>query len=217
MNRFQLKILAVVTMLIDHIGAVFFPQAVLLRIIGRLSFPIFAFLISEGLTHTSNIKKYFLRLLLFAFISEVPFDLAFRMSIFNPQSQNIFFTLFFGLAAIYFLKAYLYQNPAIAVLLALSMALLAEFFNTDYGWFGVAAVIVFYCFRKSRIWGAAAFVLLAAAFGLLSSSLEIYAAAAIIPILAYNGEKGRWNWKYFFYLFYPVHLLLIYFIHLVAI
>jgi TraX protein. len=217
MSRFQLKLLAVVTMLVDHIGAVLFPGDPVLRMIGRLSFPIFAYLISEGLVHTSNVKKYFGRLFLFALISEIPFDLAFRSSLFYPQRQNIFFTLVLGLAALYFLQTYLHRRPAAAILLAACMALLAELTNTDYGWFGVAAIVVFYCFRNTRTRGVFVFALLVAGYSLTSSTLEIFAVGSCIPILLYNGQKGRWNWKYFFYAFYPAHLLILYLIHMIAI
>ncbi len=217
MSRFQLKILAIVTMLIDHIGAILFPQVVILRMIGRLSFPIFAFLISEGMFHTSNLRKYLWRLFLFALISEVPFDLAFHGTLFYPAGQNIFFTLFLGLAAIIFLQTYLAENSVIAIALACSMALLAEIFHTDYGWFGVAAVIIFYCFKKFRTKGVFVFSALVAGYSLLHSSLEIFAVASGIPILLYGGEKGKLKWKYFFYAFYPVHLLLLYFVHKVVI
>lgn len=213
MSRFQLKVLAIVTMLIDHIGAVLFPTVIPLRIIGRLSFPIFAYLISDGLVHTSNVKKYLGRLFLFALISEIPFDLAFHSTAFYPQSQSIFFTLFLGLAAIGFLHSYLQRNAPVTILLAAAMVLLAEVMHTDYGWFGVAAIIIFYCFRNYRAWGAAAFSLLVIVFSLIRSPLEIFAIASVVPILLYNGQKGKYSWKYFFYAFYPVHLLILYLIH----
>lgn len=217
MSRFQLKVLAIVTMLVDHTGAILFPQVTVLRMIGRLAFPIFAYMISEGLLHTSNVKRYFGRLFLFALISEVPFDLALWSTPFYPLRQNVFFTLVLGLAAIYFLDRYLKENSVIAVLLAASMALLAEAVNTDYGWFGVATVIIFYCFRNFRTRGVFVFTLLLLGYSLMYSRLEIFAVGSCIAILLYNGQKGKWNWKYFFYAFYPVHLLILYFIHMVAI
>ncbi|WP_312694011.1 TraX family protein, partial [Caproiciproducens sp.] len=94
MSSSQLKVLAVVTMLTDHIGAILFPSVLLFRIIGRLSFPLFCFLISEGLLYTANLKGYLERLFFFALISEVPYDLAFHGTVYYPQSQNVFFTLF---------------------------------------------------------------------------------------------------------------------------
>lgn len=217
MSRFQLKILAIVTMLIDHTGAILFPHILIFRMIGRLSFPIFAYLISEGLLHTSNVKKYMLRLLLFALISEVPFDLAFQGAIYYPQKQNIFFTLFLGLAAIAFLREYFTKNSVMAVAFAVAMAFFAEILHTDYGWFGVAVVILFYIYKNNRVGCVIAFVLLVAVYSLSYSLLEFFSVLSIVPILLYSGQKGRWSWKYFFYAFYPVHLLLLYFLHTVVI
>ncbi len=217
MSGFQLKVLAIITMLIDHIGAVLFPKVTILRIIGRLAFPIFAYLISEGMLHTSNIKKYLWRLFMFALISEIPFDLAFHGMLYDPNSQNVFFTLFLGLAAIAFLHTYFDKNPVLAIGFAAAAALLADFLRTDYGWFGVAAVILFYCFRNYRAAGVFVFALLVAGYSLMGRTLEFYAIASGVPILLYNGKKGSLNWKYFFYAFYPVHLLLLYFVHMVVI
>ena len=103
LSGFDLKIIAVITMIIDHAGAFLFPQAKILRIIGRISFPIFAFLICEGYEHTKDVKKYMLRLLLFAVISEPFFDLAMSGTIFSLNNgQNVIFTLLIGVVTIYF-------------------------------------------------------------------------------------------------------------------
>jgi TraX protein. len=215
-SRFQLKLLAVVTMLIDHAGAILFPDMVAFRVIGRISFPIFAFLIAEGLFRTSNVKVYLGRLFASAVISEVPYDLAFHGTVYYPQSQNIFFTLFIGLAAIAMLREYYEKNPVASILLAGAAVLLAEVLRTDYGWFGVAAVVIFYCMRSHPDKGTLAFTLLNTGFGLLSSKLQIVASAAGLPILLYSGKSGRFRWKYFFYAFYPAHLLLLFLIHMVV-
>ena len=216
MSGSQLKILAVVTMLIDHIGAILFPSVLVFRIIGRLSFPLFCFLISEGLLYTANLKGYLERLFFFALISEVPYDLAFHGTVYYPQSQNVFFTLFLGLAAISFLHSYLGSRPASALVLALVCVLFAEALHTDYGWFGVMLIIIFYCFKNYRTKGVLIFAVFNTGYGLLTGTVKLYAALAGFPIFLYNGKKGRLNWKYFFYAFYPAHLLLLYFVHKVA-
>ena len=216
MSRSQLKMLAVITMLIDHVGAIFFPSVPLFRIIGRLSFPLFCFFISEGLLYTSSIKSYLMRLFFFSLISEVPYDLAFHGTVYYPQSQNVFFTLFLGLAAIAILHTYLIARPAPAVLLAVACALLAEVLHTDYGWFGVVLIIIFYCFKNYRTRGVLIFTVFNTGYSLLTGPIKLYAALAGFPILAYNGKRGKWNWKYFFYAFYPVHLLILYLVHKVA-
>lgn len=216
MSSSQLKVLAVVTMLIDHIGAILFPSVLLFRIIGRLSFPLFCFLISEGLLYTANLKGYLERLFFFALISEVPYDLAFHGTVYYPQSQNVFFTLFLGLAAISFLHSYLGSRPASALVLALVCVLFAEALHTDYGWFGVMLIIIFYCFKNFRTKGVLIFAVFNTGYGLLTGTVKLYAVLAGFPIFLYNGKKGRLNWKYFFYAFYPAHLLLLYFVHKVA-
>lgn len=218
MDRFQLKLFAIATMLIDHIGAVLFPQYLLFRIIGRLSFPIFVYLIAQGLIYTSNVRAYLGRIFLFALISEIPFDLAFHRTVSYPGSQNVFFTLFLGLAAIAVLKEYWGKHPLPALLFAVAMAVLAELLQTDYGWFGVAGIIIFYCFRNDRAKGIFVFSLVLTGFSLMTGTLELYALLSGVLIYFYDGaKKGRWTLKYFFYAFYPVHLLLLYFIHAVVI
>lgn len=219
MNRFQLKLFAILTMLVDHVGAVLFPQYLAFRVIGRLAFPIFMYLIAQGLIYTSSVGAYLGRLFAFALISEIPFDLAFHRVVFYPGSQNVFFTLFLGLAAIAVLKRYWEAHPVPAFLFAAAMAVLAELMRTDYGWFGVAGIVVFYCFRNARGAGIAVFSLVLIAFSLISgSTLELFALFSGVVLYFYDStKKGRWNWKYFFYVFYPAHLLLLYFIRTVAI
>jgi hypothetical protein len=156
------------------------------------------------------------RLFLFALVSEVPYDLAFHGTVFYPRNQNVFFTLFLGLAAISLLHTYFDARPVSASLLAGACVLLAGALHTDYGWFGVLVIIIFYCARQYRTRGVFTFALLNTGFGLMTRTLQLYAVAAVIPIVLYNGKKGKLNWKYFFYAFYPVHLLLLYFVHKVA-
>jgi len=217
MSRSQLKILAIITMLIDHIGAIFFPHIALLRMIGRISFPLFCYFISEGLIYTSNVKGYLERLFVFALISEVPYDLAFHGTIYYPGKQNVFFTLCLGLIAISFLHTYLTEKPIAAIVLAGVSVLFAELLHTDYGWFGVVLIIIFYCFKNYRTKGIITFALFNTGFSLLTGSLQLYAIASGIPLLLYNGKKGKMNGKYLFYAFYPVHLLLLYFVYKVVI
>ena len=104
LDSFQLKCIAILTMFIDHMGAVFFPGELMFRYIGRIAFPIFAFLLVEGYFHTRDVRRYMLRLGLFAVISEIPYDLAFRETILEFEHQNVFFTLFIGVAMMYALE-----------------------------------------------------------------------------------------------------------------
>ncbi|MBD3244850.1 MAG: conjugal transfer protein TraX [Candidatus Moranbacteria bacterium] len=156
MSAFTLKILACLLMLADHIGLIFFPQNIFLRIIGRLCFPIFAFLVANGYVYTGNLKKYFLRLGGFFLISQIPYSLAIG-SIFE---LNIFFTLFLGLLFIFIFdktKHYLEQkkqdsrpyNFLIFFILAGLGLVLNLFLTFDYGIFGVLMILLFYIFRNN--------------------------------------------------------------------
>lgn len=224
-NSGDLKLIAMITMLIDHFGAAFliFYMNIgdnrlkyhelynITRSIGRISFPIFIFLLVEGLYHTRNIGKYLLRLSLFCIISEIPFDLAFRRRLFDWQYQNVFFTLLIGLAAIAlmqyinkFLKTIPFLDCLANILIAAAAMLLANFLKTDYSWAGVLAILTAYWLRSSdlQMW----FVCLVLFF--FSSDLELYALFCIPFIGHYNGKKGHLP-KWMPYLFYPVHLLIL--------
>ena len=103
-TSYQLKWIAIVTMLIDHIGAVLFPGEMILRYVGRISFPIFCFLLTEGVRYTRDIRMYMLRLGGFAILSEIPYDLAFHGRVVDPRYQNVFFTLLLGVILTYLLE-----------------------------------------------------------------------------------------------------------------
>lgn len=206
-----LKLIACLSMFIDHLGAVCFSGMMGFRIIGRLAFPIYCFLLVEGAVHTRNMKKYILRMGIFALISEVPFDLAFYHRLVYTGHQNVFFTLGLGLLAIWFLEHPIEQldipDVLYKLLVIIAAGLIAEFFNTDYGFTGIAVICIFYYLRgQPRLKYPIAVILLAAMGG-----VEVYAVLALIPILLYNGQRGRQTkaMQYGFYIFYPAHLLLI--------
>ena len=217
-----LKMIAIVTMVIDHIGAAVLARLLMvnglgeldqtnadaimqwlsangalywtytvMRMIGRVAFPIFCFLLVEGFLHTHDVKKYAMRLGLFALISEIPFDLAFSSKILEFNYQNVFFTLEWNQA----LKVILY-----ILIVAAGMAL-AYFLKTDYAEKGVFCIMVLYIFRKKKMWQLIA--------GCASFIWETPALFGFIPISFYNGTRG-WKMKYFFYIFYPAHLLILY-------
>lgn len=213
MSTFVLKLIAVISMLIDHTGAVLFPEEVWFRIVGRLAFPIFCFLIAEGYTHTRNVKRYAFRLFLFALLSEIPFDLLFFDSWFDISGQNVFFTLFLGLCAVWVADILKSRWPVPAFLCAGLFAAAAQLLCTDYGAFGVALIVAFFLCRDKDFLKTAAFLLLNTGDALLNDSMvQLYAAPAVLPILLYNGKPGKYRMKVFFYLFYPCHLLLLYFV-----
>lgn len=210
-----LKLIACLSMFIDHLGAVCFSGMMGFRIIGRLAFPIYCFLLVEGAVHTRNMKKYILRMGIFALISEVPFDLAFYHRLVYTGHQNVFFTLGLGLLAIWFLEHPIdnldIPDALYRLLVVIVAGLIAEFLNTDYGFTGVMIICIFYYLRERSLEKYLIVAILLAAMG----GVEVYAVLALIPILLYNGERGRQTkmMQYSFYIFYPAHLLLLAVLH----
>ncbi len=240
MERFRvlpesiLKIAAVLSMAIDHIGAsVLFPyveylfqtgapeaQEVyqvywVLRYIGRLAFPIYCYLMTEGFFHTRNKWKYARNLFLFALISEIPFDLALSWEAFCWEDQNVFWTLLFGLLGMMAMQKIWeteWQMTLKILLMGASgaaMIALAHFMHTDYEAWGVAAILVMYVLRNYRLIGFTAGLLIL----IWMNEVEVYALFALPLVFLYNGERGKQK-KWFFYAFYPGHFLVLYFIYL---
>ena len=214
MDRCQLKLIAVVSMLVDHIGAVLLPQYIALRYIGRIAFPIYCFLLVEGYYHTRDVKKYLLRLSCFALLSEIPYDLAFRRMPFYWNKQNVFFTLSIGLAVIA-LSDWLTDKSDRKEMVRIWQAivlmagcLLVSYIKSDYTYIGVILILFFYLLHESR-WQTVFALGILMGMEYFSGSIQWFAVTAAVPILLYNGGKGR-SMKYAFYLFYPVHLLVLY-------
>lgn len=207
-----LKAIACVTMLLDHIGAMFVPNGYSLRIIGRIAFPIFCFLLAEGAYYTSNPKKYALRLAAGILLSELPFDLAFRE---RPtwQTQSVMVTLLLGFLSVEAIQA---TSHNLLKLLAVAVGFCsAEFAHTDYGGYGVLLVVLF-SQSRGKWWLQ---TVLVAMFACLLYSpavsvfgyrvpIEMFAVLAMIPIGLYSGKKCSSSRaiQWAFYLFYPVHL-----------
>ncbi len=216
MSSFVFKIIAVVSMFIDHIGYGILGKFSYFNYVGRLAFPIFAFQISEGYLHTKNLKKYFFRLFLFAIISQIPFMLF--CSIFsNRIGLNIFFTLLLGLTSIYVYDKS--KHKSLGLLLSFIIGFISETFQCDYGFYGVAIILIFYIFKNNFTY-ATIFFVIATFIKYLTPIMEygynniyiILFVSTIIPVLllnTYNEKKGK-DTKYLLYLFYPLHLILIY-------
>ena len=151
-NGLILKIIAMAAMLADHMGAILYPEAEVLRVIGRIAFPVFVFLMVEGFYHTGNIRRYELRLLLFAAVSEIPFDLAFSWRVLEFTYQNIFFTLFVSLLAAWGFKEKKWW-------LFLAGLILLNMVNFDYAMTGLILMLIFYLFRNRPAWGAVVYTL----------------------------------------------------------
>ena len=190
-----------------------------MRAIGRISFPIFCFLLIEGFMHTHDVKKYALNLGIFALVSEIPFDLAFAGKPFYLDYQNVFFTLFIGLVMMIFLQkidskaqkdagAWQRANWKVSVgklLVIVAACAVATLLKTDYSAMGILTIVLMYNMRKNKMYcigiGCAVLTLL--------SLNEITCFLAMIPVHFYNGKRGL-NLKYPFYAFYPVHLLVLF-------
>lgn len=213
-----LKLLACITMLMDHVGAVLLPWQ-WLRIAGRLSFPIFCFLIAEGAFHTRHPGKYALRLALAAVISEIPFDLCF-FGAFSWHHQNVMITLLLGFGAVYAGKDL--SNFALKFLAAVPFVVISRFLKADYGMEGVLLILLFGMTRELRFRELIQLVLMFLLFferngwplftllG-LPITLQMTCVTSMVPISLYTGEKlTRSKWiQWGFYLFYPVHMLVL--------
>ena len=251
-----LKLMACVTMLIDHIGASCLEAGLLvpliasgtfstdpaaasllqldrvLRYIGRLAFPIFAFMAVEGYFHTHSFRKYALRLALFAVLSEVPFDLMYGGTWFYPVHQNVIWTLLFGLLGIHLMetvrkkqKTWLYLLTALLVVL--SGTVLGTLSMVDYYGTGVLTIFIFYFFRGRKWWCLAGQLLAlywvnVQLLGGLLYPVHIFgmefeicqqglALLALLPIWLYRGRQGYHSkpFQYACYAFYPVHMLIL--------
>lgn len=228
-----LHIIAMLLMLSDHLWATIFPYMEWMTCIGRIAFPIFAFMIVEGYFHTHDFKKYFLRMLCFAVVSEIPFDLVYGNSIFYPYHQNVLWTFLIALAIIHLLEKVKAGNSLPKYILAsVGAALVGMIIGTltmvDYYGVGVWVVLMFYFCRKRTplnlvlqlVFMYVVFVQMIGGyyypitiFGHEFEFLqEAFSLLALIPIWLYNGKKGyKATWfKYFCYGFYPGHFLILY-------
>ena len=217
-----LKVLAMVCMVADHLtllgvkvwpwmtvslstvgNTTVSPAFLLSCVVGRIAFPLFAFLCVEGYRHTHDIRKYMGSLLLFAILSIVPFNLMEGHPWYYWRHLNVLFTLLLGLCGIYCIDNFKGLKAGACVL----AALVAFLMHCDYSAYGVALIIVMYLLGKPEYQSLA----LVAVFA--RSKYTICAALASVPIMLYNGKRGFIHgrfWKYFFYAFYPLHILLLY-------
>lgn len=234
LSGFGLKRLAMASMIIDHIGSILLGALLLpyrtggtlvvngespaalwrimqgkevCEVLGSIAFPIFCFLMGEGFLHTRDRERYGLRLALFALISEIPFDLAHFQTPFSLKLQNVMFTLavsIFTLLALRWAEERWRETPglrwAAAVGLAAAGMALAYLLRGEYVFLGVGAVVLVYLLRdKGRLRVAGLAPLLV---------VSPWVLLAVPPLLLYNGERGRGS-KWFFYIFYPAHFLVL--------
>lgn len=234
MTSFWLHIIAMFCMILDHMWGFGIVQNDIFTCIGRIAFPIFAFMIVEGYFKTSDLKKYMGRLFLFALLSEIPFNLMIGGTVFYPVAQNVLWTFLIGLCLIWLMEKVKDKNIAIRSLTLVGVLLLAFILGIatfcDYHSAGVLTVLVFYIFRGRKwyllvgqflciyyinaeilggqgyefeLWGTSMFFL-----------RQKLAVLGLIPIWLYNGKQGVYNKyiKYFYYSFYPCHMLILWFV-----
>ncbi len=220
----MLKIIAIISMVIDHVGDVFFPGAIWMRAVGRLAMPLFAFCVAEGYHYTKSKTKYLRRLGAFALISEIPFDLAFSRKI-DFSHQNIMLSFLIAVAALMLYDAVQdgfgpfsgmkqRARKAAGITVVLVMSIVSLVLKCDYTIFAVISVFLFYVLRERPYpipqVGGVAFLAVTRTMGYYA-----YTGLSLIPLLLYNGKRGR-GLKWLFYVFYPAHLLLIYLIKLIV-
>ena len=222
LNGFHLKLIAICTMFVDHLGYTLFPGDLWLRCVGRVAFPIFCFLIAEGCVYTHDRRKYALRLLAFALLSEIPFNLMNSGAVWDIYHQNVLWTLLAGALVCWLIDwALKKRTPSAFVLTGAIMVAaywLLELVNTDYSGWGMLLVAMFYGIHRAP--GGAAVKMAAEAFWLAFFSIavmggvlsiELWSLWALVPIWLYNGQRGFSNKavQYGFYAFYPVHILIL--------
>ena len=230
-TSFSLHIMAMLFMLCDHLWGTIVTGNDWLTCIGRLTFPIYAFMIVEGYFHTKNLKKYVLRLLLFAVISEIPFNLAMGSSLFFPIHQNVLWSFLISIGFIHWnekvkekqlWKRILVGFATICIGYLVGIITFVDYYNA-----GIFMVLVFYFFRGKKWWCyLGQFICLwyinFEMLGGLSYEIDIFgqthfiarqglALLALIPIWLYKGKQGYHSkpLQYFYYVFYPLHLLIL--------
>jgi len=237
MTVFYLKIIAAVTMLVDHFGAAVFSHVVetqaqmatydMMRSIGRIAFPIYAYLVAQGCLHTKSIGRYMLRLMLLAVVSEVVYDIAFYEQVGGIsflRNTNIFFTLFLGVAAIALYEQVKNRLPEtawrmyVAPIAAVPPMVAAWLLTSDYGFVGVLLIFAIYIAQpQSRAMRGVTmtlalcliyFPVILTTQGWMLNTHYMFSLVAVLCVLAYNGRPGRNTAavKWGFYFFYPVHL-----------
>ncbi|WP_346916620.1 TraX family protein [Clostridium sp.] len=236
MNSFSLKLLACITMLIDHIGAIFFPDIMFIRIIGRVAFPIYAFLITEGYSRTKNLKRYMSRLFILAIISQIPYMLAFE-----TKGLNVFFTLFSGIFIMIILDKkidfYKLKHDSkiakvvfeisiyiVKFVIILGILYILVKFKSDYAAYGVCIILCFKIFKgnfkKLTLSMIGLNILYTIPYLKYSITpfgvnfrvfLQATCISSLFFVYHYDGNEGK-KAQLIFYGFYPAHLIVLVFI-----
>lgn len=191
--------LGALLMVIDHIGAVFFPTVIAFRLLGRLSFPIFAFGIAQGVIHTASFKKYFCRLLLAAVVSQPIYWLTL-----GQVGGNPLFALLLGALVLWLWRQEgIWRGVGVAILIS------AVWLNISYGWYGVATIFFYGFYEQRRSLCYYAQMLLQLAYGVTTTAWIQVLSLLAFPLMGRSWQREIHLPRYFFYFFYPVHLLLL--------
>ena len=212
----KLKLIAALSMTLDHIGVQIYTDCILFRVLGRFAMPIFAYMIAEGSKYTKNKKRYLTNMLLLAFVCQLVYFFAS-----GSLYQCILVTFSLSIILIYVLDRAIenknIKNYIIAIVVFLSVYTVSEIlplvlkntdFAIDYGFAGIMLAVFIYLGRGKIS------KLILTAIGLLflcfvNGGIQWYSMLAIIPLALYNGKRGKVNMKSFFYIYYPLHLVLI--------
>ena len=221
LNGANLKCIAMIFMFIDHFNKSIFSTYLMLHdvengglyilskifaILGRIAFPIFLFLLVEGLKHTHSKRKYLIQLLIFAAISEVPYDLCIYESVFEPEFQNIFFTIAIAIAVLWIIDE-LRKNVKdlyrllFGIIVCIAAALFSEVMHFDYGFLGIVIPVILYILYDYRIMGTGLGYATVAAY-------EPWSFMGFFLVNMYNGKRGHIK-KWIGYVFYPAHLIVL--------
>lgn len=226
----QLKILALITMTIDHVGVVLLPQYVILRVIGRLTYPIFAYMIAEGCFYTHSKKRYLGGIFALGLVCQLGFFVAM-----GSLEQSILTSFVLAIITIYALQLVDNRRDFIGMLaligalaldafvaLALPVILAGTDFSIDYGFWGILLPAFCYAprifFKKTLDKQRLRLMLACATLGIVLVCIQMndwmggiqwFSLFAIVPLACYNGKRGTWPLKYLFYIYYPAHLVAI--------
>jgi hypothetical protein len=215
----QLKIIAMISMLIDHIGVQIFPNVLILRIIGRLAFPIFAYMIAEGCLHTKNKARYLLIIFGLGFICQLVFYF-FMGSLY----QGILMTFSLSIICIYAIDYYLknknWKSLSLMLFTVIGISFISVIlpiilkktdFEFDYTALGILLPVAIY-FSKYKLLKLTFIAIISILLSSIYTSYQLYSLLALPLLLLYNGERGKYKLKYMFYIFYPAHLVIVYFL-----
>ena len=211
LGRTSLQVIALVTMLCDHIAYVFISELQFpglyytMRIVGRIAFVLFSFMLVEGFLHTHNLQKYLLRIFIFALLSELPFDLALYHTAINPNGQNVMVTLFIALLVLAGMERFA-ADPIMKAIILLAGCGAAAVLRTDYSYNGIILIAIFYLLYEQKV----LLYLLLFLYFILWGGLETYATLALPFCMLYQPDKAEKPLPRFLcYGFYPVHLLVL--------